>query len=86
MPVFFHVLMWGVIVASTAGAKDFKGLITARFFLGIFEATVGEPSVPLPPSSISNSPPWQPLASLRLRKWYETRETLISSAKKLTFR
>ncbi|KAG6836539.1 hypothetical protein H0H93_006919 [Arthromyces matolae] len=38
--VFFHVLMWGIIVASTASAKNFKGLITARFFLGLFEATV----------------------------------------------
>jgi hypothetical protein len=33
--------MWGVVVASTAAAHDFKGLITARFFLGLFEATVG---------------------------------------------
>lgn len=33
--------MWGVVVACTAGAKDFKSLITTRFFLGIFEATVG---------------------------------------------
>ncbi|KAG6916243.1 hypothetical protein DXG01_007740 [Tephrocybe rancida] len=38
--LFVHVLMWGVVVASTAGATNFKGLITARFFLGIFEATV----------------------------------------------
>ncbi|KAJ7346874.1 MFS general substrate transporter [Mycena albidolilacea] len=38
--LFFHVLMWGVVVASTAAAHDFKGLITARFFLGLFEATV----------------------------------------------
>ncbi|KAJ7045769.1 major facilitator superfamily domain-containing protein [Mycena alexandri] len=38
--LFFHVFMWGVVVAATAGATDFKGLITARFFLGIFEATV----------------------------------------------
>ncbi|KZV84882.1 MFS general substrate transporter, partial [Exidia glandulosa HHB12029] len=37
--LFVHVLFWGVIVASTAGAHNFKGLITARFFLGIFEAT-----------------------------------------------
>ncbi|KAJ7217865.1 MFS general substrate transporter [Mycena pura] len=37
--LFFHVLMWGVVVASTAAATDFKGLITARFFLGLFEAT-----------------------------------------------
>jgi hypothetical protein len=40
--VFFHVLMWGVVVASTAAAHDFKGLITARLFLGLFEATVGK--------------------------------------------
>lgn len=39
--VFVHVLLWGVVVASTAGAHNFKGLITARFFLGLFEATVG---------------------------------------------
>ncbi|EJD48687.1 MFS general substrate transporter [Auricularia subglabra TFB-10046 SS5] len=38
--LFVHVLMWGVIVSSTAAAHDFKGLITARFFLGLFEATV----------------------------------------------
>ncbi|KAL0947852.1 hypothetical protein HGRIS_013914 [Hohenbuehelia grisea] len=36
----FHVFMWGVIVASTAAAHNFAGLLTARFFLGIFEATV----------------------------------------------
>ncbi|KAF7376363.1 MFS general substrate transporter [Mycena sanguinolenta] len=40
--LFFHVLMWGVVVASTAAAHDFKGLIAARFFLGLFEATVGK--------------------------------------------
>ncbi|KAF9490985.1 MFS general substrate transporter [Pleurotus eryngii] len=38
--VSIHVFMWGVMVASTAGAHNFAGLITARFFLGIFEATV----------------------------------------------
>ncbi|KAJ7497483.1 MFS general substrate transporter [Mycena latifolia] len=38
--LFFHVLVWGVCVSSTAAAKNFNGLITARFFLGIFEATV----------------------------------------------
>ncbi|KAJ7187989.1 MFS general substrate transporter [Mycena filopes] len=38
--LFVHVLMWGVVVAATAGATNFKGLITARFFLGLFEATV----------------------------------------------
>ncbi|KAJ7091201.1 major facilitator superfamily domain-containing protein [Mycena epipterygia] len=38
--LFFHVFMWGVCVAATAAATNFKGLITARFFLGLFEATV----------------------------------------------
>ncbi|KAL1659379.1 major facilitator superfamily domain-containing protein [Schizophyllum commune] len=38
--LFVHVFMWGVCVASTAAAHNFAGLITARFFLGIFEATV----------------------------------------------
>ncbi|KAI0825979.1 major facilitator superfamily domain-containing protein [Irpex lacteus] len=44
MPVakylFVNVFMWGAVVACSAAAHDFKGLITARFFLGIFEATV----------------------------------------------
>lgn len=39
--VFTHVVMWGVIVSCTAAAKDFKGLLATRFFLGIFEASVG---------------------------------------------
>ncbi|TRM57618.1 major facilitator superfamily domain-containing protein [Schizophyllum amplum] len=38
--LFVHVFMWGVCVASTAAAHNFAGLVTARFFLGIFEATV----------------------------------------------
>ncbi|KAJ7178376.1 MFS general substrate transporter [Mycena crocata] len=38
--LFWHVLMWGVCVSATAAAKNFTGLITARFFLGLFEATV----------------------------------------------
>ncbi|KAF7321795.1 Allantoate permease [Mycena kentingensis (nom. inval.)] len=38
--LFVHVVMWGVVVASMAAAHDFKGLITARAFLGLFEATV----------------------------------------------
>jgi hypothetical protein len=33
--------MWGVVVASTAAAHNFSGLLATRFFLGIFEATVG---------------------------------------------
>lgn len=39
--LFTHVVMWGVIVSCTAAAKDFKGLLATRFFLGIFEASVG---------------------------------------------
>ncbi|THH31740.1 hypothetical protein EUX98_g2458 [Antrodiella citrinella] len=38
--LFFNVFLWGVVVACMSAATDFKGLITARFFLGIFEATV----------------------------------------------
>ncbi|TFK64965.1 MFS general substrate transporter [Pluteus cervinus] len=38
--LFFHVLMWGVVVAAMSAATGFKGLLAARFFLGIFEATV----------------------------------------------
>lgn len=32
--------MWGATVACTAAAHNFKGLIAARFFLGLFEAMV----------------------------------------------
>lgn len=39
--VFVNVFMWGVVVSCTAAAHNFNGLITTRFFLGIFEATVG---------------------------------------------
>ncbi|KAL0061392.1 hypothetical protein AAF712_011793 [Marasmius tenuissimus] len=38
--LFVNVFMWGVVVACTAAAHDFKGLLTARFFLGLFEASV----------------------------------------------
>lgn len=38
--LFVNVLMWGVVVAATAGATEFRGLLTGRFFLGLFEATV----------------------------------------------
>ncbi|KAH8102676.1 MFS general substrate transporter [Cristinia sonorae] len=38
--LFVNVFLWGLVVATMAAAKDFKGLLTARFFLGIFEATV----------------------------------------------
>ncbi|KAJ7703005.1 major facilitator superfamily domain-containing protein [Mycena rosella] len=45
--LFFHVFMWGVCVAASAAATNFKGLITARFFLGLFEATVGKCGITL---------------------------------------
>lgn len=32
------VLGWGIAEASMAACNDFTGLITARFFLGLFEA------------------------------------------------
>ncbi|KZT60604.1 MFS general substrate transporter [Calocera cornea HHB12733] len=38
--VLFNVFCWGVCVACMGAAKNFAGLITARFFLGVFEATV----------------------------------------------
>ncbi|KAF8895966.1 major facilitator superfamily domain-containing protein [Infundibulicybe gibba] len=37
--LFFNVLMWGIVVACTSAATNFKGLLAGRFFLGIFEAT-----------------------------------------------
>lgn len=39
--VFFNILCWGIVVASSSAAKDFAGLLTARFLLGIFEASIG---------------------------------------------
>ena len=42
LSVFFNVLMWGVVVSCTAAANDFSKLLATRFFLGIFEATVGK--------------------------------------------
>ncbi|KAJ7495979.1 MFS general substrate transporter [Mycena galericulata] len=36
----FNVLMWGVTLSCMTSADKFSTLITARFFLGIFEATV----------------------------------------------
>jgi hypothetical protein len=35
------VLCWGVVLSCMAAAKDFKGLVATRFFLGAFEASVG---------------------------------------------
>jgi hypothetical protein len=35
------VLCWGVVLSCMAVAKNFKGLLATRFFLGCFEASVG---------------------------------------------
>ncbi|KAJ7446263.1 MFS general substrate transporter [Mycena galericulata] len=63
--LFFHVFMWGVCVASTAAAKNFQGLITARFFLGLFEATVA-------PCFITITQMWwrRREQTMRLSLWY----------------
>ncbi|RAO73874.1 uncharacterized protein BHQ10_009886 [Talaromyces amestolkiae] len=37
----FNVIIWGVAVAATSGAKGFTTLVVARVFLGLFEATIG---------------------------------------------
>jgi hypothetical protein len=36
------VLCWGVVLSCMAVAKNFKGLVATRFFLGCFEASVGQ--------------------------------------------
>lgn len=36
------VFCWGVVLSCMCVAKDFKGLLAARFFLGCFEASVGK--------------------------------------------
>jgi MFS family permease len=36
-----NVFLWGVAAAASAGAQGYRGLLVARIFLGIFEATVG---------------------------------------------
>ncbi|KAL1966148.1 hypothetical protein VTN77DRAFT_4700 [Rasamsonia byssochlamydoides] len=36
-----NVALWGVVVAATSGVKDYTGLVVARVFLGLFEATIG---------------------------------------------
>ena len=36
-----NVFLWGVAAAASAGAHDYRSLLVARVFLGIFEATVG---------------------------------------------
>ncbi|KAF8229348.1 MFS general substrate transporter [Tricholoma matsutake] len=63
--LFTHVVMWGVIVSCTAAAKDFKGLLATRFFLGIFEASVA-------PAFITITQMWwrRREQSMRLSFWY----------------
>ncbi|KAG8794368.1 hypothetical protein FRC12_024797 [Ceratobasidium sp. 428] len=39
--LFANVFAWGIVVSCTAAAHNFSGLLATRFFLGIFEATVG---------------------------------------------
>jgi hypothetical protein len=34
--------MWGIVTIATAAVKDVKGLLVARIFLAIFEATIGK--------------------------------------------
>ncbi|KAJ5747294.1 uncharacterized protein N7511_008990 [Penicillium nucicola] len=36
-----NVFLWGVAAAASSGAQSYQGLLVARIFLGIFEATVG---------------------------------------------
>lgn len=38
--VAVSVVVWGVILAATAGTKDFAGIMTVRFFLGALEGAV----------------------------------------------
>ncbi|KAF9065634.1 major facilitator superfamily domain-containing protein [Rhodocollybia butyracea] len=36
-----NVFLWGLVAAASSGARNYHGLLAARIFLGIFEATVG---------------------------------------------
>ncbi|KAH8688836.1 putative MFS transporter [Talaromyces proteolyticus] len=36
-----NVILWGIVVAATAGVKNYTTLVVARVFLGLFEATIG---------------------------------------------
>jgi hypothetical protein len=35
------VVCWGIVLTFMSLAKDFKGLLATRFFLGAFEASIG---------------------------------------------
>ena len=66
--VFVNVFLWGVVVACTAAANDFRSLLAARFFLGIFEATVGE-FIARWDMKLQLTATFQHRASLPLRRW-----------------
>lgn len=36
----FNIFAWGTILTCTAAAKNYAGLLTLRFFLGMFESTI----------------------------------------------
>ena len=36
-----NVFLWGLATAATAGVQNFRTLLVARIFLGVFEATIG---------------------------------------------
>lgn len=36
----FNIIMWGAVLASFAGVKNFSGAVAVRFFLGVFESAV----------------------------------------------
>lgn len=38
--VSVSVVVWGIILATTAGTSDFAGIMTVRFFLGALEGAV----------------------------------------------
>lgn len=35
-----NVFLWGVVIACSAAAKDFKALMVVRFLLGMFESCI----------------------------------------------
>lgn len=59
------VLLWGVTLATMAGAHSFRSLLIARFFLGSFEAVVG-------PSFIAITSMWwrRREQTMRTSIWY----------------
>ncbi|EAW08963.1 putative MFS transporter [Aspergillus clavatus NRRL 1] len=60
-----NVFFWGVASAASAGARDYRTLLVARIFLGIFEATIG-PSLMLLSSQYYNKSEQAP----RFTLWY----------------